>query len=302
MSKEDTCPATSGISAGLHCFSLLLPLVLPVLACGDGDGSPTSPGAATLSGTLVRGESVSSFAPRSAAIGLVGVTVRAAGSSASTVTDGSGNFTLTGLSGGEVELEFERADIQARGRVFVAAGARTTVTIAIVGNGIVTSPRGHAGEEIEGLVQAIDDGAGTLTVLDQRLGAVSILTDGATLIRRGDSTIPLEDIEVGNRVHVKALEQEDGTFLATQILLQGDQVGGSRSFSGSVLSIDAWAGSFVVSSSSANITVETNASTRFHRRGGQASFSDLAVGGAVEVRGTLQGDGSVLAQKVTIES
>ncbi len=202
--------------------------------------SPTSPGPATLTGTLVRGDSaIGGYAPRSQAIGLVGVTVRAAGTSASAVTDGSGNFTLTGLAAGEVELEFERADVHARGRVFVAAGSRTTVTIAIVGDGIVTSPRGHAGEEIEGLVQAIDAGAGTLTVLDQRLGAVQILTDGATTVRRGDTTIPLDEIEVGNRVHVKALEQADGTFLATQILLQGDRVGGSRSFSGTVLSIDA---------------------------------------------------------------
>ena len=89
----------------------------------------------------------------------------------------------------------------------LVAGAHTTVTIAIVGNGIDTSPRGHAGEEIEGLVQAIDAGAGEITVLDQRLGAVTVLTDGATLIRRGDTTIPLDEIEVGNRVHVKALEQ-----------------------------------------------------------------------------------------------
>ena len=284
---------------------LFLLLLLPLGGCGDGDGgmSPTSPGPATLTGTLVRGESVTGgYAPRSQAIGLVGVTVRAAGTSASAVTDGSGTFTLTGLASGEVELEFERADIHARGRVFVAAGSRTTVTIAIVGDGIVTSPRGHAGEEIEGLVQAIDAGAGTLTVLDQRLGAVEILTDGATNVRRGDTTIPLDEIVVGNRVHVKALEQADGTFLATQILLQGDRVGGSRSFSGTVLSIDAADGSFVVSSSSASITVQTNSSTRFHRRGGQASFSDVAVGSGVEVRGTLQGDGSVLAQKVTIES
>ena len=285
-------------------FPLCLSVLLPVLACGDGDGSPTSPGmaTATLSGTLVRGTSVGSFAPRSEPLGLVGVTVRVAGGSASAVTDGAGRFTLTGLPGGQVELVFERADIHARGRVTLAAGAHTTVTIAIVGDGIETSPRGHAGEEIEGLVQAIDAGAGELTVLDQRLGAVTIRTDGATLIRRGDTAISLDEIVVGNRVHVKALEQEDGTYLATQILLQGDRVGGSRSFSGTVLSIDSGDRSFVVSSNSANITVQTNGSTRFHRRGGPASFSDIAVDSGVEVRGTLQEDGSVLAQKVTIES
>jgi hypothetical protein len=283
----------------------LLPALLILSACGDGDGgmSPTEPGAATLSGTLVRGESATGgFAPRSQSIGLVGVTVRATGTSSTAVTDGAGNFTLTGLNAGEVQLEFERADIHARGHVFVAAGSRTTVTIAILGDGIVTSPRGHAGEEIEGLVQAIDAGAGTLTVLDQRLGAVSIGVDGGTLIRRGDTPIGLDGIVVGNRVHVKALEQEDGSFLATEILLQGDRVGGSRSFSGSVISIDAAEESFVVASSAANVTVQTNTSTQFHRRGGHAAFSDLAVGSNIEVRGTLQSDGSVLATKVTIES
>ena len=285
-------------------FPLCVSVLLPVLACGDGDGdgSPTSPGGATatLSGTLVRGTSVGSFAPRSEPIGLVGVTVRVANGSSSTVTDGAGRFTLTGLRGDEVELAFERADIHARGRVALVAGTHTTVTIAIVGDGIQTSPRGHAGEEIEGLVQAVD--AGELTVLDQRLGAVTVLTDGSTLIRRGDTPIALDDIAVGNRVHVKAMEQDDGTYLATEILLQGDHVGGSRSFSGSIVSIDDGGGSFVVHANDTDITVDTNGSTRFHRRGGPASFGDLAVGGSVEVRGTLQGDGSVLATKVTIES
>lgn len=295
-------PCLSRIGPRFGFLALFLLTIVPLGGCGDGDNSPTSPGPATLSGTLVRGTSVSSFDARSESIGLVGVTVRVAGGSASTVTDGAGRFTLTGLPGGEVELEFERADIHARGRIVLASGAHTTVTIAIVGNGIQTSPRGHAGEEIEGLVQAIDPGAGTLTVLDQRLGAVQIRTDGATNVRRGDLSIPLDEIEVGNRVHVKALEEDDGTFLATEIFLQGDHVGGSRSFSGTVLSIDAGSGSFVVASNGTNITVDTNTSTRFHRRGGQAAFSDVAVGNGVEVRGTLQADGSVLAQKVTIES
>jgi hypothetical protein len=50
------------------------------------------------------------------------------------------------------------------------------------------------------------------------------------------------------------------------------------------------------------VTVQTKSSTAFHRRGGPASFSDVVVGSPVEVRGILQADGSVLAQKVTIES
>jgi hypothetical protein len=297
-------PCLLGIPRRLGLLALFLLTVLPLGGCGDGDSSPTSPGpaTATLSGTLVRGTSVSSFAPRSEPIGLVGVTVRVAGGSASTVTDGAGRFTLTGLAGGDVELEFERADIHARGRIALVSGAHTTVTIAIVGNGIQTSPRGHAGEEIEGLVQAIDAGAGELRVLDQRLGAVTIVTDGSTLVRRGDTSVPLDEVQVGQRVHVKAMEQVDGTYLATEIMLQGDRVGGSRSFSGNVVSIDAGDGSFVVSSNGTDITVETNASTRFHRRGGPTSFSALAVGSGVEVRGTLQGDGSILATKVTIES
>jgi hypothetical protein len=284
-------------------FASVLTFLAPLLffsACNDSTTSPTSPGLATLSGTVVRGASTSNLETKSSEIGLVGVTVRSG--SASAVTDGSGSFTLTGLHGGEVELEFERADIHARGRVVLAAGAHNTVTIAIVGGGIVASPRGHAGEEIEGLVQAIDGAAGTLTVLDQRLGAVSIATDGSTLVRRGDTPIPLSGVAVGNRVHVKALQQEDGTYLATEIILQSEQVGGSRSVSGSVLSVDANAHSFVVSSGMTSVTVLTDGATMFKRRGGRASFSDVAVGSNVEVRGILQADGSVLAQKVTIES
>jgi hypothetical protein len=290
----------SRVSRRIALWSAMVSAVLLFSACEDSAMSPTSPASATLSGTVVRGASASTLDLRSSEIGLVGVTVRAG--SASTVTDGSGAFTLTGLPGGEVELQFERADIHARGRVVLAAGGRNTVTIAIVGGGIVASPRGHAGEEIEGLVQAIDGDGGTLTVLDQRLGAVSVVTDGSTLVRRGDTPISLPDIAVGNRVHVKALQQEDGSYLATEIILQSERVGGSRSVSGSVVSVDAVEQSFVVSSGAASVTVLTDGSTMFKRRGGRATFSDVTVGSSVEVRGTLQGDGSVLAQKVTIES
>src|SRR5262249_35037345 len=130
-------------------------------------------------------------------------------------------------------------------------------------------------------------------------------TDGSTDIRNGDNApIALSQIVVGNRVHVKALTQDDGSILATQILLESDKVGGNRELDGPVVSVDSGAGSFVMQAAdgNGNVTVTTNGSTMFKRRGGPASFDDIAEGVNVEVDGTLQGDGTVLARKVTIES
>ena len=278
------------------------PFLLSLLAalsisCGDSGHSPTSPGMGALSGTVISGTTASGMRPLGREMGLAGVTVRVTSSGQSTQTDGGGNFTLTGLPSGSVELAFERADIHARAHVSVAAGALNMVTIAIVGSSAVVSPRGPAGEEIEGLV-SVNDGS-RLTVLDQRLGAVVVSTDGSTLVRSGDSTIPLSQIAVGNRVHVKAVEQSDQTFLATEILLQSDKVGGSRQVSGTVSSVDTGQKSFVVNAGG-DVTVTTNGGTRFQRRGGTASFADVQVGVNVDVNGVLQGDGTVLARKVTL--
>jgi Domain of unknown function (DUF5666)/Carboxypeptidase regulatory-like domain len=280
-------------------LSGLLATLLTFSFCSDSDRSPTSPGPAVLSGTVIRGSSTLGQHALGMEMGLAGVTVSVMGTAKSTQTDGSGNFTLTGLPAGSVELGFERADIHARGRVSVMAGTTTTVTIAIVGSSAVVAPAGHAGEEIEGLVSSID--SDVLTVLDQRLGAVVVHADGSTLIRSGASAIALTQIQVGNRVHVKALKQEDQSYLATEILLQSDKVGGNRQVSGSVSSVDSGTGSFVVQSGVGTVKVETNSATTFRRRGSSATLADVTVGSSVDVNGILQSNGSVLARKVTLE-
>jgi hypothetical protein len=286
----------------LALFFGFLPSLLWLSSCGDSNRSPTSPGQADLSGTVISGTSSSGMRPLGMEVGLAGVTVRISSTGKSTATDGSGNFTLTGAPTGSIELEFERADIHARGRVTLVAGSMNTVTIVIRGSTATAVPRGHAGEEIEGLVSALDSGAGTLTVLDQRLGAVVVQTDANTLIRTGDTPIPLSQIQIGMRVHVKALEQPDGSFLATEVLLQSDRVGGNRAVSGSVVSVSSSDQTFVVQAGTGSVTVQTNGATMFKKRGSAATFSDVVVGAMVEVNGILQGDGTVLARKVTIES
>lgn len=277
--------------------------VVGVVSCGGSDRSPTSPAAATLQGTVIEGSSASSLRARRGGLGLGGVTVRVSGTDKVTTTDGSGNFTLTGLSVGQITLEFDRADIHARGQVTLATGGMNTMTISIVGTRAIASGVGHAGEEIEGLVQALDAGAGTLTVLDQRLGAVVVHTDADTVVRNGDTAIPLSQIQVGMRVHVKALQQDDGSFLATEVLLQNQNVGGMREVSGTVSSVDSGAGSFVLDAGGGtSVTIQTDSSTHYQKRGGSGSFADIVTGAAVDVKGVLRSDGTILARQIRVES
>ena len=277
-------------------------LLLLAASCKDSSSSPTGPNAtATLSGTVIRGGAISGATAQGMEIGLSGVTVTVTSTGQSVMTDSAGNFTLTGVASGEVELELKRSDFKIKVKITVPAGSTVTITISIVGSTAVVTPRGHAGEEIEGLVQSVNAGAGSLVVLDNRLGAVTVKTDATTIIRTGDTAIPFSQIQVGNRVHVKAMLQNDGTYLATEFLLQGDKVGGEADVTGTVASVNAGAKSFDVTTVSGPITVKTDSSTKFKKKGSEASFADVVTGAMVEVDATLQADGSILARKVEIE-
>ncbi len=295
--------ARSTISRALAALVCSAAISLAV-SCSDKTSPTGSSATGTVSGTVILGSSAASSTvrarPEGMEIGMAGVTVRHTASGRSAVTDSAGNFTLTGIPSGSAELQLERADVHARVTIMVAAGSTTTVTISVSGSTAVTVPRGHAGEEIEGLIQAVD--ATGLTVIDQRLGAVVVKVTVTTAIVHGNTPVALSDLKVGQRVHVKALLEADNTYTATEIQLQDQNVGGHRNVSGSVTSVDAAAKSFVLSSGGVSITITTNSSTKFHKRGSTASFADVTVGAMVDVNGILQGDGSILATKVDIES
>jgi hypothetical protein len=233
--------------------------------------------------------------------GLSGVTVTVVSTGQSAMTDASGNFTLTGVASGEVELELKRDDFKIKVKITVPAGSTVTITISIVGSTAIVTPRGHAGEEIEGLVQSVNAPGSSFVILDKRLGAVTVKADAMTLIRHGGTALPFSQIQVGMRVHVKALLQTDASYVATEIKLQDEKIGGEQDVTGSVASVNTAARSFVVTTVSGPITVKTDSSTTFKKKGSSASFADVVIGSTVEVDGKLQADGTVLAGKVEIE-
>jgi hypothetical protein len=274
--------------------------LLLVTGCSSSHDSPTSSGTSTITGSVVMGSSTQSVIRAESAAGLANIMVRVEPTGASTATDSAGSFALGHVAPGDVTLAFDRADVHARGQVHVPAGSTVAVTVTIHGNQASITPGGHPGAEIEGRVQTVDAGGGSLTVLDQRLGTVTVTTSTTTSIRHGALVLTLAQITVGMEVHVKAVQQADGSYLATEILVQ-DLVAGGTDASGSISSIDSGASTFVLHTSQGDVTIATNDATIYRRKGKAAAFSDLTVGARIEVKGTIQNDGSILAQEVTID-
>ena len=168
-----------------------------------------------------------------------------------------------------------------------------------------TSGRGHFGEEIEGIVTAVDTGASTISLTDERLGDVVVTVDDSTIIRHGSTPVALGDIPVGARIHVKASPQDGGGFLAAAVFVQNDGTGGGSEneaeVQGTVASIDCGANTMTVTTDSGDVIVTLDPSTTFKKQGNAIACTDIGVGDVVEVSGT-QGDTTVLAGKVTVES
>jgi hypothetical protein len=271
-------------------------LVLFVACSASGKSARTG----TVAGTVVRGTSETTrVSTGETPIGLAGVTVSVSGTQCSAVTDSRGHFALTGVPAGEPELHFERADVNARGRVSVAEGAVNRVTVVILGTRADIVEGRRSGTEIEGLVSGIDKPVGTLTVLDEHQQAVVVHADNQTVIRKGDNRIALAQVPVGSRVHVEALTRK-GWTLATEVLVEGENPAQNREVEGLVTLADRGAGTFVVKTETGPVTVTTDASTVFQRRGSGAGFSDIVMGAHVDVIAAARPGGTLRAVRVSI--
>jgi hypothetical protein len=281
-------------------FAASIAAIVALSACHNSDSNPTGSHLSTLSGTVISGAAPMAIHTQGSAVGLAGVSARLTSTGQTTLTDSSGNFTLSNVASGDQELDFERADIHAHGHVSVPAGSALTVTVSIVGSDAVIVPGGGGGEEIEGIVQSVDAVAGTLTVADLRLGTVTVSADDKTDIRHGNLSIPLSGVAPGMRVHVKALIRTDGSYLATQIFVQDNP--NTVDLTGIVATLDVATSSFMLTTATGGVSIATDGSTEIQRNGQPASFSAVTPGSHAEVEGTRQPDGSVLASRILLES
>lgn len=143
--------------------------------------------------------------------------------------------------------------------------------------------------KVEGLIQAI--GGDSLTV-----NQIVFFVDANTEIRGPHgTTINFSDLQVGDRVKVRAVLRGDGTYRATRIKLKNNQQDEIEVKA----PIDTLFNDTLVV---AGMEFWTDANTEIvDDDGNPILFSDLQIGMIVEVKGEVQPDSSLYARKIEVE-
>jgi hypothetical protein len=145
--------------------------------------------------------------------------------------------------------------------------------------------------ELEGRIAALMPGGAERTLL---VDGTTVSVPSRAEIRHGSTPVLFEDLEVGDRVHVRG--QMSGTMLVAElVLLQDDNTSVPVNVKGAVTGITSGtcpAIQFVVQ----GWTVETNGSTDFRK----SECSTIHAGTGVHVFGIVQQSGRVLATWVQV--
>jgi len=197
---------SSSIVVGLSC------VIAATLACGGNhqSSSPTTPSSSSSSapspsavvGATINGTVTTTVSRTSAwAQSTANLSVTVSGTPTSAAVDGSGHFVLQNVPPGRVDLHFTGTGVDAH-LTLTDVAERSSITIVVLVNGTTAqldngNRQGPNNEvELEGPVTS--KSASTITV-----NGVMVEVTPATKIERGDTTITLAGINVGDRVEVE---------------------------------------------------------------------------------------------------
>jgi len=151
-----------------------------------------------------------------------GITVSVVGTGVSTTAGPGGDFTLTGVPSGTVQLLFTSGSASATLTISgVESNDRIEIAVSLNGSNAKVESENRRREdtprvEVNGRVNAIDLGAGTLQV-----GTTLVTVPSTATIRHGSQPLTLADITVGDHVEVKGTKSETG-IVASEVKVETD--------------------------------------------------------------------------------
>jgi hypothetical protein len=283
--------------------SFLIPFVVLAIATACGGSSPISPGetgsGASISGTVQGMSSAMTAASTGGAIN--GLVVTVAGTSISSGLDAAGRFNLKNVPAGNQELQFSGPVTGTLPIDDVQPSESISLVVSVTSTGVNLESAVRSNGREEQLEGKIDSLPPALTVAGR-----AVTTDSNTVIRKGNTSVPLSDLEIGERVHVKG-NTNGSSLLATQIIVQNtntadddddDDQDSSASIHGTLNSMTG--GVPTLTLNVGGTTVRTSGTTVVKRRGDVQTLSELRTGQDLHVIGTRQSDGSIDARQIEI--
>jgi|SoiMetStandDraft_2_1073263.scaffolds.fasta_scaffold22584_3 uncharacterized protein DUF5666/carboxypeptidase family protein len=206
-------------------LALAVAIAVAGAGCGNSSASLTGPsGSGGGSGARITGRvsgisGLAAMAPATAIRPMAETSVRVTinGTGLSTTVDGNGNFTLTEVPPGTVQLTFSGPGLNASITLSgVQDGDQIQVEVRIEGGSakIQFEVRHHEngeGDEVEGRITAIDASARTL-----RVAGLLITVPESAKIHRDSRSLLFSDLVVGQEVEVHGTREGTG-FRATEI-------------------------------------------------------------------------------------
>lgn len=249
---------------------------------------------AAIHGTVAGGTSGALFTTTNGAG--AGMTITVQGTNIQATTNGLGQFTLSNVPAGTaVVLHFSGAGANANLPLgTLGAGETVTITVAVEGNQVEVHEKTQGNDkEIEGRIESIEG-----TTLKVR--ARTVMVTPSTVIRHGSTAMTIDQLEVGQRVHVKGTVSgtgETAVTTATEIKVQNVNTSLPVNLEGTVSGLTGTASAFefVVRGR----MVKGDATTEF-KGGPSPSFAQLADGDKVHVKGTQQ-NGFVQASRINLQ-
>lgn len=291
-------------------------LIAAAAACGGKSPSPVSPtsptpaaaapapvvSGATIIGSVRTGAGL--LADSNGASAAAGLTVQIVGTGMSTTVGATGQFTFTGVPAGPVQLNFSGPGVNASVTLTPVSNSQT-ITITVRVNGTTATVEDESNDdnngesEVNGIISGL---TGTASSFQFMVGSRQVKGDSQTqFFGDGDKPDTFANLKDGVRVEVKGTLKDSFVYANRIHINDGSDENGNNNgdnndqeaeASGKISSLGGACPS--LSFSLGSQAVLTNASTTFSG----VTCSSLTNGTEVEVSGTKQTSGAILAQKV----
>jgi len=220
--------------------------------------------------------------------------VTVAGTEIAAPVDSSGHFSLDGVPPGDIQLRFTNAGVDAAIPIQgVAEQEQIHIAVTVSGgSATMTSQQRTDSQHRVGSHGLVSGLSGTCPDLTFTVNGTTIVANASTIFEDGSCST----VQNGTRVEIKGTRRSNGSVLATRVDIDTPSPDPQVELKGSVSALGGTcpAITFTVNGTS----VVANSSTRFE----DGPCSAVQNGTRVEVKGTRQSNGSVLANKVDIDT